>query len=379
MAASALTQAAPFLLRPASTYQALDLGTSPVVIGLIGAVFAVVPLVVAVPFGTLTDRTGEKPLLVAGAAGILGSAVLLVLLGGSVAGLLVGNAVLGAGHLAANIANQAYLANRAGARLDRWFGTYSFMASIGQVVGPLAILAGGGSEVIPETRPMFVIGVGVGALVLLICLSLEDDRPTGSSPRSRDAQLGSLALLRLPGMRRAVLSSGIMVTAIDLSVIYLPVLGAGRGLSAGTVSALLATRALASTMSRFGYSRVIARLGRRRLLLMSSALASVSLLAVALPLPTWAMIGVVAMMGLGLGLNMPLTMAWVTAVSPPGSRGHAIALRIGANRLGQVTFPTVLGVAAASFGAAAVFVAIGVAVGLTLPLARGPGMADKED
>jgi MFS family permease len=178
------------------------------------------------------------------------------------------------------------------------------------------------------------------------------DRVSGAA-----ASGGMGTLLRLPGLLRALLISCVVLSAVDITLVYLPALGTDRGLAAGVVGLLLTLRAVASMASRLFLGRLVAWIGRRRLMIVSVALAAVSMAAVALPLPTVALAALVVLIGLGLGVGQPLTMSWLAEVAPPGLRGRALSLRLTGNRLGQVLIPSTVGLAAAGLGAAGVLAA----------------------
>jgi MFS family permease len=55
-----LIQALTFVLRPAAIYQAIDLNVPAQYLGAIGASFAIIPLLLAVPSGQAADRWGER-------------------------------------------------------------------------------------------------------------------------------------------------------------------------------------------------------------------------------------------------------------------------------------------------------------------------------
>src|SRR4029453_16730885 len=100
---------------------------------------------------------------------------------------------------------------------------------------------------------------------------------------------GMGTLLRLPGLVRALLISCVVLSAVDITLVYLPALGADRGLAAGVVGLLLTLRAVPSIPPRLFLGRLVRRVGRRRLMIVSVALSAVSMAVVALPMPAWAM------------------------------------------------------------------------------------------
>ncbi|WKK73015.1 MFS transporter [Rathayibacter oskolensis] len=314
-----LIQAVAFLLRPAAVYQAIQLEVPAFALGALGASFAVVPLLIALPVGGLVDRAGARVVMACGSAVTLASAAVLLLAGGTIAGLLVGIALLGAGHLGCVVGQQAVVAGgAAGTRLDSRFGYYTFAASLGQAIGPAFIPLLAGGAVRPDPAPLFVVG-GVLAVVLLAVTAA-----IRSAPRrvvDTPSAGSTLSLLRMPGLARALTTSAIVVAAVDLTVVYLPALGAERGLPAGVVGALLTVRALASMASRLLLGVVTARLGRTRVMVGGVVVSAVCLVLVALPAPTALLFVAVALMGLGLGIGQPITMSWLIERTPPTATG----------------------------------------------------------
>src|SRR4051794_5185772 len=130
---SALTQVITFVLRPAATYRAIELDVPGAWLGVLGASFAIVPLVLAVPSGQATDRFGERRVMLVGAVLMAASGVVLALAGTGPAGVVLGTVVLGTGHLLSMVGGQAAVANSAApGSFDSAFGFYTFAASLGQ-------------------------------------------------------------------------------------------------------------------------------------------------------------------------------------------------------------------------------------------------------
>ncbi|WP_222866083.1 MFS transporter [Micromonospora sp. AP08] len=347
-------QAVTFMLRPASAYRALELDVPGAWLGVLGASFAVVPLVLAVPSGHAVDRLGERRVALAGSALLVAAGLGFVLLAGSVAGLVLASMALGTAHLCAVVAQQALVANRTPAdRYDAAFGYYTFAASLGQALGPGLIVLFGGDRTIPDTRAIFLGATVVALPLLVVALFL---RPSGHHRQAADgAAAGGLRdLLRQPGLVRALTVSCVVLAAVDISLVYLPALGAERGIAAGSIGILLGVRAVASMASRLLLGRLVAALGRRVVLVGTVALAAVGLALLLPPLPFAVLLVVVAVAGLGLGAGQPLTMSFLAEVAPPGLRGRAMSLRLTGNRLGQVLIPSAAGALAAGTGAAGV-------------------------
>jgi len=376
---SALIQAVTFLVRPAATYRALELDVPAFALGLLAASYAVFPLLLALPIGGLVDRLGERRLMAIGSAVVLGCSAFLLFWGTSVPALVAGTALLGAGQLTCVVGQQAVVANNAAAsRLDSAFGYLTFAASLGQALGPLAISIVGGATVQPNTQAIFILAVAM-SLVMLLTTFLISRSVSGRTPKVKGADRphgGAMSLLKTPGVARALATSATVLAVVDLTVVYLPALGAERGLTAATVGLMLTVRAVFSMMSRLGLGSVSRRLGRMKLLILSLAISTVALAVAAIPMPEWSLFIVMAFLGLGLGIGQPLTMSWLSAQAPEGQRGRALALRLAGNRVGQVVLPSAIGVVAVGLGAAGVFLASAVAVGGTMLLLRGVRLDD---
>ena len=358
---SVITQVVTFVLRPTSAYRALELDVPTAWLGALTASFAVVPLVLAVPSGQATDRFGERRVMLVGAVLMAVSGAIFWTERGGAAGLVLGSVVLGTGHLLSVVGQQAAVANTAGpGRFDTAFGYYTFAASLGQAAGPALITLLGGGGALPDTTPIFATATALG-VVLLICTAFLR-MPLRETASGGAASGGMGTLLRLPGLVRALVISCVVLSAVDITLVYLPALGADRGLAAGFVGLLLTLRAVASMSSRLFLGRLVAWVGRRRLMIVSVALSAVSMAVVAAPLPPAAMAAVVVLLGLGLGVGQPLTMSWLAEVAPPGLRGRAMSLRLTGNRLGQVLIPSAVGLVAAGVGAAGVLAATAAAL-----------------
>jgi MFS family permease len=314
-----------------------------------------------------------------GSAVVLACSSYLLFWGSSITALVIGTALLGAGQLACVVGQQAVVANNAvSSRLDSAFGYLTFAASLGQALGPLAISVVGGASVRPDTQAIFFLAVCISLVLFVTTFGVS----ANVSSRRRKASVddggtgGVVSLLKTPGVARALATSATVLAVVDLTTVYLPALGSERGLTAATVGLMLATRAVFSMVSRIVLGQMSRKLGRMRLMVLSLVLSTGALAVAAIPMPAWTLFVVMAVLGLGLGIGQPLTMSWLSAQAPAGQRGRALALRLAGNRVGQVVLPSVIGVVAAGFGAAGVFLASAVAVGGTLLLLPGVRLDD---
>ncbi|MDI2027695.1 MFS transporter [Saccharopolyspora sp. TS4A08] len=366
---AALTQLITFVLRPATTYRALELGVPASWLGVLSGSFALVPLVLALPAGHIVDRLGERRVMFAGSLLMCAAGTLLLALGHTVPGLIAGSVVLGTAHLGAIVGQQALVANSAtSGRMDSAFGYYTFAASLGQAAGPLMIVAFGGTQAIPDTTPIFAGSIAIAVALFAITFAVRSTS-TERGPAATE-NIGVRQLLRIPGLAGALLTACTVLAAVDISLVYLPALGAERGIASSLIGTLLVLRAASSMASRFFLGRLSEVLGRRRLLILSIVAASIGLVVAAAPVPVWLLLIAVTVAGFGLGVGQPVTMSWLAESAPPGARGRAMSLRLTGNRAGQVVIPGAIGLVAAGLGSAGVLWVTAGGLALTGLLAR---------
>lgn len=358
-----LLQAATAVARPMASYRALEIGMAPSSLGIVAAAFAVAPVLLALTIGRRIDRHGEFPFLL-GSTLALGIAAAALAFVGSPIALVLCIGLLGLSQLIFVVADQTLVASRSVAgSYDRRFGNLSFVASLGQLIGPAAagLIAGAGSPA--GTSQALLFGAVLTALAVPLILRLWRRDPGPATPLSAQPpeRPPVLTILRMPGMAPAMLASMTVLATMDVLVVYLPALGEERGLSVATVGALLAVRAGASMVSRLFLGQLVDILGRERLMIGSLAVAAASVVALAIvPLP--AMFVVMAVAGVTLGVCQPMTMSWVAARATEGSRGTAMSLRLLGNRIGQVVIPLAAGSVAVAAGSGGVVAAAGLTV-----------------
>lgn len=339
-------------------YRALELDAGALGLGVVAASFALPALVVALPAGRVSDRVGGVRLVVVGIS-IQSSSICGAALTPSLAWLIAASICIGLGHLMSTVGQQSFIAEQ----VDRYatdgaFGTLTSAASIGQVAGPLiavgiatAHLRSGAPE--PDTASALFVAALLTLLAIPSCWTLNrlPRRPSSSSGTDRQPA-GSM--IRTPGLWRALFVSGVVLASMDMLYAFLPAWAAQNSVSVTVVGWLLALRAGVTLLSRLGLGNLVARWGRRPLLLVSLSAAAVAL-AVLPAVGAVGAIGVMVALGIGLGIPQPLTMAWVVARADPTSRGAALGLRLTSNRTMQIGIPIAVGAAAGPLGASGIF------------------------
>ncbi|HKA73099.1 MAG TPA: MFS transporter [Xanthobacteraceae bacterium] len=349
------------ILRVTTSYRAVELDLSIVWLGVISATFAIFPIFLAVWVGRFIDRGNDA------VTAWIGSGLIAVAAAGfaafsSALALLVFTAVLGTGHLFMMAAQQMLCVRSGGpAAMDRVFGNYMVAAAIGQGLGPFVVGWAGGAATLPPTGRLFTIALIGAAVAFLIALTIRPARTLPHYIETKDV-MPVTALLRRPGVAAVIACGVFIVTAQDLVLIYLPILGAERAIDVNVIGILLTVRAALSMVSRVIYARMVMEFGRDPLMVTCTFVAALAFVSLAFPIPLWAMYLAMAVMGFTLGLATTLSVTTVVDRTPASARGTANSLRIMGNRLGQVSLPFGASLVAAATGVAGIMVMIALSL-----------------
>ncbi|MGO3151056.1 MAG: MFS transporter [Galactobacter sp.] len=387
IAAAVLTQTGVNLLRPVTTYKLLDFGAAAGAVGATTAAYAIIPLVVAIWLGRLTDRIrGLRLLLVSGAL-LLGLGGLGLALAPDVALVFVASALLGLGHLVFTITGQTAVARYSSPqRMDAGFGWFTAAFSTGQFLGP--VLGGWFVEHLGVGATLWIgtLISAAGALPFLFSFGAAgavtmpdgsarhgaqgDSASSGigiSGAESNAAKPTMWAILRTPGIPVTMLAALSLLSMLDILTAFLPLVGEQAGVGPGVVGTLLGLRAAASILCRIALPAMTARVGRRPLMLWCLFASGITLLFPPVALLLWSGTGGVVTAGVllviggfFLGIGQPLTMSAISQAVPASWRGSALAVRLMGNRLGQVVIPALGGLVAAAGAAGAVWMCCGL-------------------
>lgn len=377
MAHGIFVQIATGLVRVTTSYRIVELNLDVIWYGIIPATFAIFPIFLAVSVGRFIDRNHDAHAAMIGSALML-AAVLGLRFASSPLTIMPYTAMFGVGHLFLMAAHQMLCVRAAGQHnRDSVFGNFLMMTGIGQGLGPFIVGWVGGSARVPDTAHLFNIGIGVCAVALVVALCLRPARNVAA--RKRDEAPMSLGkLLRIQGFVTVLIASVVTMSAQDLVVLYLPLLGVERGLGVGEVGIILTIRSIAAVLSRVGYAQMIVIVGRVPLTFYSMALAGAAFVILALPVPVLVLQIAAAVLGVGLGIATAISLTSVVELAPAEVRATALSLRITGNRIGQASIPFLASFLAASTGAAGVLVVTGVtlaASGLAVRIVRGRQLA----
>ena len=373
MAHGVLVQIITGMVRVTTSYRIVQLNLDVIWYGIIPATFALFPIFLAVSVGRFIDRNHDAHAAMIGSGMMLG-AVVGLRFADSPFTIMPYTALFGVGHLFLMASHQMLCVRAAGDHnRDSVFGNFLMMTGIGQGLGPFIVGWVGGEARVPDTAFLFTIGIGVGLAAFVVSLCLPPARDVIA--KKRDAAPMSVGkLLRIPGFFTVLTASVVTMSAQDLVVLYLPLLGVERGLGVGEVGIILTIRSIAAVVSRIGYAKMVMVIGRVRLTFLSMALGGAAFVTLALPVPVLVLQIAAAVLGVGLGIATALSLTSVVELAPADVRGTALSLRITGNRIGQASMPFLGSLLAASAGASGVLAFTGFALaasGLAVQIVRG--------
>ena len=363
---STLTQATIYVLRPMITYRALELDANAAQVGLIAAVYALFPILLALQFGRLVGKLGEGKFIIAGTFTMILTSVFLVF-AHSLLLLAIATALSGIAHLACMIGGQTMVALRTPREnYDRYFGYYTFSASVGHLAGPLlAALVAGSDGVLPKsTSNAFVLGAVLSIAALVPVISWRREKPSVVGKTHEDGTYSmAMKVVRKPGILAAIYISLAISAVADVLVVFLPLYGSENNFSPYAVGFILALRAGTTMLSRLFLGRLSERFTTYQLLLWSTLISVLACTAMAFAKTPLSLAAVVFVAGFSLGIGQPLTMSLVSQKTQADERAIAVSARLMGNRIGQFMVPAAAGVIAAASGAGAVFIGLAILLG----------------
>ena len=340
--------------RMTTTLFALRLGASELTVGVLLALFAVLPMFLSVTAGRSIDRLGPRRPVMIGMA-TLAFAAALPYFFPSVTVLYISSPLLGTSfmflHIAMNSVFGAYATPEERAVVFSWLSLgFSISNSIGPLVAGYAIEGFGHAGAMLALASFPVI-----ALVLLARRRRPLPRPE-RVPRERQA--GLLDLLRLPTLRHTLIASGLLNMGWDIYSFLMPLYGSQIGLSPGTIGVVMSTFALATFAVRAALTVLVRRIHHWTLISSAMALAAFAYVLFPFVHSVPLLMALSFLLGLGLGASQPVIMALLYEASPRGRQGEAVGIRTTMMNGSQTFIPLASGAISAALGMAPVFALI---------------------
>ena len=331
---------------------AIDLGASPLVIGILYALYSLFSLFLALYAGRLADRLGARVPMLAGSLA-LSCGLLLPFLWRGFGALFVSATLIGTLYIFYTVSAQHLIGVfGSGHRRTRNYAIFSLGVALTALVGPT--LTGFLIDSVGHQKTYLVLALlPVGPVLFLLLFAqrlphVADDRQKRSGQRTMD-------LVRNVPLRRAFIAAGIIETGGELFQFYMPIYGHSIGLSATLIGIILGTYAVAVLLTRLMMTALVKRSSEEAVLYVSLALAAVACLLFPFSTSVYLLAAISFVLGIGLGCCGPLSMVITYNRAPEGRSGEAMGLRQSFNKFTEVLVPLIFGTVGSAFGIGAAF------------------------
>lgn len=356
---SVLTHSAYIGSRVAVSLYAIHLHASPFTVGVLMSLYGLLPTLIAVSAGRLTDRVGPRgPLLVGSVLVAAGAALPFIIPG--LNPLYASTTLIGLGFTLFQITvqNTAGFIGKAEDRPTN-FSILALGYSISAFAGPM--LSG-----------FAIDSAGYGVTFLLLALlplptiavlaanRLALPRPPSHSKRDKRHRIADL--LRHRDLRSVFIVSALQVTAWELFTFMMPIYGSGIGLSASMIGVTMGAFAAATFVVRMFLPYLNRRLTAWRLLKAALLISAATYLVFPLVTHVALLMALAFALGLGLGAAQPMAMALLHDAAPEGRSGEAVGLRAAIVTTSHTAMPLLFGALGTAAGITSAFWAVAAAL-----------------
>ncbi|OIJ13848.1 hypothetical protein BKP35_08715 [Anaerobacillus arseniciselenatis] len=347
--------------RPLIPVYSSSLGASNLQIGVIIALFSLLPLFMAVPLGKIIDRLGNKTPLFLGI--MIGSVSLIIpFYFINLVGLYVSQIFAGFSQLLFVLSMQTYLGQFSKSKIrDYFIAIFSIGVAIGSFAGPL--ISGFLTDSIGYSNTLAILGVVI--IIPLPFIFFLKKGKGGDLKKDKvleEKKTESLDLLFISDLRIAFLVSAIVLLAKDMYLAFFPLLAMEKGLTASVIGLIISLNSIAGILIRILIPYLIKKYSRNLVIAYSIMSAGIILILTPLLSNVFALGLLSFILGLSLGIGQPLSIS-ITINSLPKERvGEGLGLRLSINKLSQVLMPVVFGGVSTVSGMASVFYISGVLI-----------------
>ena len=358
------------------TLFAIELGAGPFETGMLFAVYGLFPALFVVHAGRIADRIGNRVLLYAGFTGFAATLTLPALLP-TLPMLFIASPLIGFTSMIFIVATQNLVGvlSRPETR-TRNYSNYSLGDATGNVGGP--VMVGFLIDHFGHGIAYYVAAaIAAGCLVVFHFGRRHIPARSGVTEGPRPGP--SADLLRLPVLRNALITNGIVMTGIDLYLVYLPLYARGIGISASEIGIIIGAYGTAGFLVRTLIPPITARWGEHAMLAAALVIACLAYAAIPLTENPWLLGAASFVVGLGMGCGQPLAMILSFNAAPPGRSAEAMAMRMAVSYGSHVVIPPVFGALGAAIGLAPVFWTCAMLMGAGAAMNRQGGRKSREE
>lgn len=342
--------------RVSAAIYAVKQHNSPFWVGALMALFAIVPMLIAVRTGRWIDRAGPRiPMASALGLLLLGSAVPAFAAHSSdlLAELIASSILIGTGQMFALICVQQWLGEQAHAheRMTH-FSWLALAIALAGIAGPLvsgAVIDTLGYRAIYQTLMLATLIATV--LLWHSRKLLPHRRGSSQSAISKPA----FDLLGHAPLRKILLVAILVSMSWDLQSVMVPLHSDAAGLPAVSVGFILSSFSTATLVVRAAMPWLSQRLWPAHILCLSLANTAVAFALFPMLTNLGGLMILAFLLGLGLGAAQPGLMSLLYERTPAGRNAESLGLRTTLMNSAHVVLPLVLGLSAGSLGHRAIF------------------------
>ncbi len=338
--------------RIAVSLTALQLGRSTFEVGILIAVFALLPMMFSVQAGRLIDAIGPyKPMRTS--ALLVSAGTALPFFWQDLTGLIIASVCIGVGHMAFQIAVQGQMGKGTEEERLRNFSWLSLALAASGFSGPL--IAGLSIDYLGHRYAFALLALApvlstIGVLRMRTHLLASHARAVHHKTKRSVTDL-----LAIKPLRRVFGANMLLSGAWDTHMFVVPIFGVGIGLSATTIGIILASFASATVVIRLALPAIQRHLRPWQLIHIAMVGAGLNFLVYPLFSQVWILMTLSFLLGLALGSTQPGILALLQQHAPPGRAGEAFGVRMALINTCQVSLPLAFGALGAFMGITPLF------------------------
>lgn len=345
---------------------ALSLKASTVTLGVLMALYALLPMFLAIRAGRRIDEIGPRVPMTAGSLMVV-TGTLLPAVWHDIASLYGACALIGVGFMLVQVAMQLLIGQVSTneTRL-RNYSLHALGLSVSGTLGPVTM-----GYVIEHAgfRPAFIVLVGVALLGQVGLHYVRPRLPATGGNAGRiaieDGSRGStLSLLQYPELRAVFVASAVLSAAWDLHAFLIPIRGSNIGLTPSSIGWVLGAFSIATLAIRIAMPPISRHFSEWKIIRIALTVGAMAYLVYPFVSHFWLMCGLAFVLGLALGSAQPNVMNILHTASPSGRAGEALGLRSAVLNTSQVVWPLTFGVVGTALGMLPIFLSMAGAMGV---------------
>jgi len=355
------------ILSPTFSLFAENLGVSLALLGIIITVGGLTQLIIALPFGVLSDRIGRPTMLVGGVIAFAFCLFTAAFAGGPYL-LFTSRVLYGIGGVATFSIGAGYLGDITTREQRPFaFGLYTSAMGFGFAIGPFV-----GARLVEryDARTAYIVGglLALAGLVLALRILRAANRRKGAPVMRRASGMRNVrGILGQHDLMLVTFGNMLMSLAFAGGVTtFFPIYADKLFISQAAIGSMFAIRALVSTLGRLPNGMISRLLGNQSVMLSALLLDTLVMFSIGHTANPTLLTLLLAIEGLAFGAYLVSGQTYVADHTSFENRGAAVGVYSTASSLGSTIAPLVLGFIASAYGVRLVFTVTGAVLALGL-------------